>query len=104
MVMDQNTATKIAIQINPIDNVAVACEVLEEGDTAGIGETDIVLKETIGLAHKFALNPIQKGEKIIKYGVVIGSATHSIKRGEHVHLHNMQSDYIPTVQRQKDHG
>lgn len=36
----------------------------------------------------------QKGEQILKYGASIGSATEAIKTGQHVHLHNMKSDYI----------
>ena len=33
---------------------------------------------------------------LLKYGVSIGSALRDIAAGEHVHLHNMQSDYLPT--------
>jgi hypothetical protein len=40
-----------------------------------------------------SLNP---GDKIIKFGVPIGSATKHIDIGEHIHLHNMKSDYLPT--------
>jgi len=33
--------------------------------------------------------------------VAIGSATRDIAVGEHVHLHNMKSDYLPTYTREK---
>jgi hypothetical protein len=33
---------------------------------------------------------------VLKYGVSIGSATADISLGEHVHLHNIKSDYTPT--------
>lgn len=59
----------------------------------------IIMEETgkpIGIGHKIAARFIAAGEKIIKYGVPIGSATKDIERGMHVHLHNMKSDYIPT--------
>ena len=39
---------------------------------------------------------IAAGEKVLKYGAPIGSATRDIGQGEHVHLHNMRSDYLPT--------
>jgi hypothetical protein len=39
---------------------------------------------------------IKKNSVVIKYGVPIGSAIVEIEAGEHVHLHNMKSDYIPT--------
>ena len=33
-------------------------------------------------------------EKVLKYGLPIGSATRDIAAGEHVHVQNMKSDYI----------
>jgi hypothetical protein len=40
--------------------------------------------------------PSATGAKIIKYGVPIGSATCEIAAGDHVHTHNLRSDYLPT--------
>lgn len=48
--------------------------------------------EDIERGHKFALRPIKAGEKIIKYGEVIGSAKCDISQGEHVHTNNMRTD------------
>ena len=42
-------------------------------------------------AHKYAVRPIKKGDKVIKYGQVIGIATEDIGVGEHVHSHNMRT-------------
>ena len=36
-----------------------------------------------------AIKPIAKGEKIIKYGELIGIAGSDIKPGQHVHVHNV---------------
>jgi hypothetical protein len=58
--------------------------------------TVIVTTHTIPLGHKVAARDIQMGEKIVKYGAPIGSATKAIGAGEHVHLHNLKSDYLPT--------
>lgn len=55
-----------------------------------------MFSETLGLGHKIASRDIAAGEKIVKYGAPIGSATTAIPAGEHVHLHNMKSDYLPT--------
>ena len=41
--------------------------------------------------HKIAVRDIRKGELIIKYGEEIGIATHDIRRGEYVHIHNLDS-------------
>lgn len=42
--------------------------------------------------HKYALRDIAKGENIIKYGNPIGHATEDIKKGEHVHTHNVKTN------------
>ena len=52
------------------------------------------------MGHKVAARAIAAGEKIIKYGGPIGSATREIAAGEHVHTHNVKSDYIPTYLRE----
>ena len=55
--------------INPNDNV----EIREDG-------------------HKYALRDIAEGENVIKYGMPIGHATCAIKKGEHVHVHNVKTN------------
>lgn len=47
--------------------------------------------EDIPKEHKIALKDIRMGEFIYKYGETIGIATKDIKRGEHVHIHNVES-------------
>ncbi len=42
--------------------------------------------------HKYAARDIAKGENIIKYGQPIGHATEEIKKGEHVHTHNVKTN------------
>ena len=42
--------------------------------------------------HKYALRDIKAGEDIIKYGNPIGHATEDIKKGEHVHSHNVKTN------------
>lgn len=42
--------------------------------------------------HKYADRDIKKGEDIIKYGCSIGHATTDIKKGEHVHTHNLKTN------------
>lgn len=43
-------------------------------------------------SHKYALRDIVKGENVIKYGEVIGHAVADIKKGEHVHTHNLKTN------------
>ena len=42
--------------------------------------------------HKYAARDIAAGENIIKYGQPIGHATADIKKGEHVHTHNVKTN------------
>ncbi len=42
--------------------------------------------------HKYALRDIKCGENVIKYGNPIGHATADIKKGEHVHTHNVKTN------------
>ena len=59
-------------------------------DFVRINENDNV---TVSLetGHKSAFCDIKKGDDIIKYGYPIGIATSDIKKGEHVHSHNMKT-------------
>ncbi|MEE1186352.1 MAG: altronate dehydratase family protein [Acutalibacteraceae bacterium] len=42
--------------------------------------------------HKYAITDILKGEYIIKYGNPIGHAVKDIRKGDHVHTHNMKTN------------
>jgi len=75
------------------DNVLVAKRLIEAGEEITVAG---VATKPVLLGHKIARRVIEAGEKVMKYGVPIGSATCRIARGEHVHVHNMQSDYTKT--------
>lgn len=84
------------ILLNESDNIFVCRRKMEAGETVLIEGSDVSLETGIELGHKLARVDIRRGEKIIKYGVSIGSAKTDISRGDHVHLHNIKSDYIPS--------
>ena len=42
--------------------------------------------------HKYAVRDIKSGENVIKYGEPIGRAVCDIKKGEHVHSHNLKTN------------
>ena len=42
--------------------------------------------------HKYAREDLREGDLIIKYGNPIGHATAPIKKGEHIHTHNMKTN------------
>lgn len=84
-----------AIVIKRQDNVATAIQDIAAGEDALFAIEDegmnIQVVQAIALGHKLALRHIGKGEEILKYGTVIGTATVDIERGEHVHVHNVES-------------
>ena len=80
----------------PCDNCVAVAATLAAGTRLLIDGVEVVTQAPIGIGHKLARRDIAPGEKILKYGAIIGSASRAIARGEHVHLHNLVSDYIPT--------
>ncbi len=82
-----------AIVLNPKDNVAVAISDLKSGEhielTIGNEVVNVELIDNIPFGHKFSIRDIKEGEYIVKYGEVIGIATRYIRKGEHVHIHNV---------------
>ena len=57
--------------------------------------------------HKYALCDIEKGENVIKYGSPIGHATENIKKGDHVHTHNVKTNLSGNLEytyNYKDYG
>ena len=48
-------------------------------------------KNEITLGHKIAMIDLNEGDTILKYGHDIGKVVKSIKKGEHVHVHNVKT-------------
>ncbi|MEI6894433.1 MAG: UxaA family hydrolase [Colwellia sp.] len=93
------SVTKFVL-LNKADNVLICCQASKSGDLVCIDEQQVNITADIDVGHKIARDNIMQGGKIIRYGVPIGSATRNIVIGEHIHLHNMKSDYIPSHTRQ----
>lgn len=81
------------IKLDGADNVAVALRDLRKGETLEVDGNPVVLHDDIAFGHKFCTRRIARGENVLKYGLPIGSATRDILEGEHVHTHNIQSNY-----------
>ena len=88
--------TGLLLRISDEDNVYVLLRSIAAGTVLQLGESETAFETGLELGHKIAARDIAAGEKIIKYGAPIGSATRDIRAGEHVHVHNIKSDYLPT--------
>jgi len=80
------------------DNVAVVViETTKKGQdcSAWIMENDKTIKVSsiveIPLGHKIALVDLKEGDTILKYGHDIGKVVKPIKKGDHVHVHNVKT-------------
>jgi len=93
--MSEATDRRILL-LDERDNVFVVCQQLQDGESLQTQQGELVLKQAVNVGHKIAATDITVGSSIIKYGVSIGSSRTAIARGEHVHLHNMKSDYMPS--------
>ena len=76
------------------DNVAVVTSDVRSGVDVHVDDRRVAVQGPIPFGHKIALVRIDKDDKIIKFGVAVGRAKTVIAAGEHVHVHNVESDYI----------
>ncbi len=80
------------------DNVGV---VVVEGLTAGTdmlcvvteddSERHATCNQDVPIGHKVALQDLAVGDTVIKYGEDIGRVTAPIRKGDHVHTHNLKT-------------
>jgi (2R)-sulfolactate sulfo-lyase subunit alpha len=81
------------------DNVGVVViEGLTEGTemlcvlTADDSEFTLVSKQDVPIGHKIALCDLSEGDTILKYGENIARVIADVKKGEHVHVHNIKTN------------
>lgn len=81
----------------PQDDVGIAVRDLKRGESIGTltleGKTAgrIRLREDVPLGHKIALRDLAADEPVIKYGRPVGRVVKRIRRGAHVHVHNVKT-------------
>jgi len=83
--------------MNSNDNCATTVTELGQGKEVKIGDKFLKINQEIPYGHKFATIEIKKGEKIIKYGQIIGLAVEDIKMGDWIHTHNIKSYYLERI-------
>lgn len=81
------------IVLNKADNVGVARAAIQPDEYIHDGSQPIPVRAAISAGHKLALKPIRSGERVVKYGEVIGRATSDISAGDWVHVHNLKAEF-----------
>jgi hypothetical protein len=87
------------ILLHDKDNVLACRRKIHRGDALLIDGTTTAAGGDIEVGHKLARVDLRPGDVVLKYGVPIGSITQPTRIGEHVHTHNMKSDYIAITTR-----
>ncbi|NBK25436.1 MAG: galactarate dehydratase, partial [Spirochaetia bacterium] len=73
----------LLITINPSDTVAILTETGRKGEMIG----DIILLSDIPQGHKVALKDLDKGDAVLRYGVVLGYLLEDVKQGGWINEH-----------------
>lgn len=79
------------------DNVGVAVVDIKSGQMVKGATLDrkttlqLTALQDIPLGHKIALKDFKVGDTVLKYGEDIGRVVMEIKKGAHVHVHNLKT-------------
>lgn len=85
--------------LHPDDNIVVARRDIVAGERVSLDGESFVIPAAVELGHKLARRALMADARVVKYGAPIGSMKSAVARGEHVHVHNLRSDYIPSTTR-----
>jgi hypothetical protein len=85
--------------LHPDDNILVARRDIAAGERVELDGESFLIPAAVELGHKVARRTLAADTRVLKYGAPIGSMNIAVARGEHVHLHNLRSDYLPSTSR-----
>lgn len=73
-----------------VENLAIGanllCVVIEDNS-----EFRCTLEDAVPIGHKIALRDLNLGDTVIKYGQDIGRVAAAVRKGAHVHVHNLKT-------------
>lgn len=92
-------ATGSLILLHPDDNILICAAAIGAGALVEIDGSACRVVTDVPVGHKVARRALAAGEKVLRYGIAIGTMTAAAAPGEHVHRHNLVSDYIPSHDR-----
>jgi (2R)-sulfolactate sulfo-lyase subunit alpha len=90
--------------LHPDDNILVARRDIAAGERVELDGETMLIPKAIELGHKLARRDIAAEAQVLKYGAPIGSMKTAVARGEHVHVHNLRSDYVSSTTRDDTEG
>ncbi|MEL7121285.1 MAG: UxaA family hydrolase, partial [Bacteroidota bacterium] len=78
------------LKVHPKDNIIVALQDYEAGQSVSLDDTTYVLQENIPVKHKFAAVDLNEGDEVIMYGVRIGRTTQTVETGMRISVENVK--------------
>ncbi|WP_438391402.1 UxaA family hydrolase [Caballeronia sp. DA-9] len=99
----RRTDARLILQ-SPQDNCLIAGACLLVGERVEIEGQFVTLAKTIDLGHKVARYALQTDQKVLRYGAIIGHVSSDVQPGDHLHTHNLESDYLPTYTHDAGHA
>jgi len=84
-----------ALKIHPKDNAIVALKDLRKNEAITVENKQVHLISDIPAKHKFATRDFSIDDAIIMYGVTVGKASQTIKKGELITVTNIVHDIDP---------
>lgn len=89
--------------LDPNDNILICVKSVASGTPVEIEGAVVTLPQSVSMGHKIARVALSVGDKVFRYGFPIGTMTAAAKVGDHVHGHNLASDYLPAHGRDAVH-
>jgi (2R)-sulfolactate sulfo-lyase subunit alpha len=82
--------TRDNVGVVVVENLAAGTNMLcvVTGDNSEFRAT---VTQDVPIGHKVALKDLASGDTIVKYGEDIGRVVAPIRKGEHVHTHNLKT-------------
>lgn len=86
LVHDRRDNVGVVVVENLVAGADLLCVV-----TADNSEFRCTLEQEVPIGHKVALQNLSIGDTVIKYGQDIGRVVAAVRKGEHVHVHNLKT-------------
>jgi altronate hydrolase len=77
-------------KVHPDDNVIVALNTLNKGETVSYNGSEYTLADTVPAKHKFVTTDMAAGDSVIMYGVLVGKAQQDIPKGGLISTSNVK--------------
>jgi len=72
---------QLVLKVNPLDNVLVALQPLQKGQSVVFENRTYVMQDDIAPKHKFYMKEMSEGGEVIMYGVLVGKVTKAVSIG-----------------------